>query len=948
MAQDISITLGLDDSQYTQAINRATQSLNEFANKAKAALQGVSDGVGKVGDSVDSLTSKFNSLGSTIVGVGLGAFIANAIQASADATRMAESIGISTQHYMELGLAMNSVGKDQDSLGRLMLRMDATMGQAYDGSARLVDAYKRLGITMDYTSQHTPYEVFLKAAKGLSEVSSASERAELTMMIFGRDAKTIPWAEMVEQANKFAGSQKDNADATEKAAQFYRDMKVAMSQLGIEVVKLIEGFTGLTGDDLKGILGSKKAAETLLVIFGAITAGKFVTGFLDIVKAIKSLGEVFIFTSGAAAVGTVSTTAYADSLILAEKQALTYTAGLSRVATATNAVAVAQLKLDAAIESSGVMSTQAAAAANTLAAAEERLALMSTAAAATQAELAVQFGLTATTATEATVAATTATGVFARIGAVFTGIATAVGGFIAAIGLPEILAGLAAIAVAVGVITVVWKAFGDIFTNVAGGVITWIKEIGSSITTWITDKIDAAANSLRKFTDYIGMTSPKAMAAAGGGAGAGRGSVNPTQGTNTGEMPATGNNPSDPDATQKTELANLKAQFTMLQANNKAVADRIGLETSLAGLSETTRNSALAAFDADKKYQNEIAKIDEKIADTRLKMTSTQGKEHHEIYQQILKELEQEKVALGNNSALMSEQVAKLTQAKNEAAMLAFYSDLRLKVEKNLSDITNSMDELTMTNDEKKIASINKQIALEQEAALKKRQAQLGNIQMSDTEATAIKQHVADLYEVQKIATQNEIDVSRQWSTGWTQAFKQYVEDGTNAAKMAQQAFDSMTKNMNNAIDNFVDTGKFSFSDLANSIIKDLIKIELKAQATQLMGALSGGGTAALSGGGLIGTIAGLLGFAGGGDPPVGKASIVGEKGPELFVPKTAGTIIPNGAMSAAQPTVTNTYITNNISALDSKSVAQMFAENRKQLLGTVQLAQKELPYSNR
>ena len=40
-----------------------------------------------------------------------------------------------------------------------------------------------------------------------------------------------------------------------------------------------------------------------------------------------------------------------------------------------------------------------------------------------------------------------------------------------------------------------------------------------------------------------------------------------------------------------------------------------------------------------------------------------------------------------------------------------------------------------------------------------------------------------------------------------------------------------------------------------------------------------------------------LLGFANGGRPPVGRPSIVGEKGPELFVPSTAGTIIPNHAM---------------------------------------------------
>ncbi len=40
----------------------------------------------------------------------------------------------------------------------------------------------------------------------------------------------------------------------------------------------------------------------------------------------------------------------------------------------------------------------------------------------------------------------------------------------------------------------------------------------------------------------------------------------------------------------------------------------------------------------------------------------------------------------------------------------------------------------------------------------------------------------------------------------------------------------------------------------------------------------------------------GLLGmFANGGRPPVGRPSIVGERGPELFVPNTSGTIIPNG-----------------------------------------------------
>ena len=49
-----------------------------------------------------------------------------------------------------------------------------------------------------------------------------------------------------------------------------------------------------------------------------------------------------------------------------------------------------------------------------------------------------------------------------------------------------------------------------------------------------------------------------------------------------------------------------------------------------------------------------------------------------------------------------------------------------------------------------------------------------------------------------------------------------------------------------------------------------------------------------------VGAVGHLLGFAGGGEPPVGRPSIVGENGPELIVPHTASTIIPNGALGGA------------------------------------------------
>jgi len=57
------------------------------------------------------------------------------------------------------------------------------------------------------------------------------------------------------------------------------------------------------------------------------------------------------------------------------------------------------------------------------------------------------------------------------------------------------------------------------------------------------------------------------------------------------------------------------------------------------------------------------------------------------------------------------------------------------------------------------------------------------------------------------------------------------------------------------------------------------------------------------------------LGFANGGRPPVGRASIVGEKGPEIFVPRSAGTIIPNNKIGGGG---TTNIVTVNVDASGS------------------------------
>ena len=278
-----------------------------------------------------------------------------------------------------------------------------------------------------------------------------------------------------------------------------------------------------------------------------------------------------------------------------------------------------------------------------------------------------------------------------------------------------------------------------------------------------------------------------------------------------------------------------------------------------------------------------------------------------------------------------------------------------------------------MRQDEIKLAE--EEIASEQKIADLLRQQMearrtMGAGALGDAEAQRIDDLIAkekQLSEVRKKAIKDEYARTKSFSEGWNDAYRKYIENSTNAAEVGGRAFNSVMGNMESALDNFVDTGKLSFSDLANSIIKDLIKIELKAQATQLMGGLlgsgGGGGLMGMIGGlfsgggggggimGAIGSIGSMFGFADGGTPPTNVPSIVGERGPELFVPKTAGTVIPNNQLASAlggggQTVNYNGPFIASMSAIDTQSGVQFLAKNKQTIWASYQSANRSVPVS--
>lgn len=230
--------------------------------------------------------------------------------------------------------------------------------------------------------------------------------------------------------------------------------------------------------------------------------------------------------------------------------------------------------------------------------------------------------------------------------------------------------------------------------------------------------------------------------------------------------------------------------------------------------------------------------------------------------------------------------------------------------------------------------------------AIIKRETELAEELMFQKEQIA---KMGELYEdATRRAVQRQQEIRNSFEFGWNKAFQQFAEDSENYAKLGEQAFNVFSSNISNAISNFVDTGKFKFNDFVKSIIMGLIKIEMQMQAMQLfkmgkswLGSLWGSQAPAP-------IVDAFMTAADGGF--INAPTLVGENGPELFIPQTAGTVIPNqqlSSFSGNQPQVVynGPYIAN-MSAIDTQSATQFLAKNKMGVWSANQSAQRSIPQS--
>jgi lambda family phage tail tape measure protein len=195
------------------------------------------------------------------------------------------------------------------------------------------------------------------------------------------------------------------------------------------------------------------------------------------------------------------------------------------------------------------------------------------------------------------------------------------------------------------------------------------------------------------------------------------------------------------------------------------------------------------------------------------------------------------------------------------------------------------------------------------------------------------------------------------------QRFKSGFQDAMNEStfdsfeKAGKTAFASLTKTLSD----FVITGKLDMKGFGDAVKRALVEaligeavtaaigkakslFQMKAIKTALINTYEAG-TKALAQGGVLGPFlaAGVIatgigmvnkikGFEKGGRPPVGRPSMVGEAGPELFIPQQAGTIVPNNKLGGMGATTVNL----NVYANDTEGFDDLLLKRRSTIVNVI------------
>ena len=1047
--------------------------LNNFKQK-----MGESGAASKAfGENVNVAREQSEKLVAALVGLGAIEFVKKLLEGADATTKLAQTFGLTVASTLELQAAFAKVGIDGDKSAKVMLTLADNMQKLKDGDPAMIAGFKTLGLSFaDIQAKGMSVkDVMLALSENIAKAKGSTETLSAANLVTGKNFAKKDAQEFADTLKSLSGTQEKAAESTKSLGEIQNKLEANAIAVKTAFLELIAPVAKFFAEITSSGENAKLIAEAIAVALTAIVSTYVVKGFLLLVESIKSLSVWLGITSGATGVAAKVTGDLVAVQFRSIQASMAQAVGYERVLSATMALNVEQIKLDALMAEGIVAGNRYDAQLLKTTAAEGRLALMQEARTLTLKGLNI--------ATEASVVADAAAGVSAlgtaakvekTVETVVKAESTmykwgyAIGNTIAALVIAVSSWGAFTAAVSAGGAALV--ALVGIPALVVAGLIA----IDRVLSHWDLSPIDWLAS---KLDDLVRSHFPSVMAgldsighALGLAPNPGEAKANAPSGPKS-DLQRGGNTATmaeqmaidhamiEAGAKQLDQLAGQKKANDLLVASlrlqEQLERNKIVLQDALIGKSALEKIAIQGTFDFETKRYQELQRINGEIAKTNIESANAKdgekarfavtlsglaqqkkywtelkdGATEMRIEEEKSKQVDATRLAMlgietkANEEVLkLKDQILMISMSTNEKVLYGIQQQIDAETRAEIkrqeaklgtgeklgkpeqqaiankvkSDFGPALDEanalnvatakhnellftagianqaiddsikarsaieqLTMTTNQKIIRQMQEQLELAIQAEVVRRETS-ENRKLEPAEIDKITDALTRAGKAQQGVALEQQKTANDFSTGWSAASNQYLEDMQDMNKKGADSFGALSTSINQAIDTFVQTGKFSFADMATSFAKMLLQMEMKALAAEAMGwfkSLFSGGSGGGGGGSIISSLFSFF-KADGGDVAAGKMGVVGEKGPEVFIPKVPGTIIPNNKLGSlgvggggGQVVNNNTSVTNNhytVNAVDAKSVAQLFAENRKQLLGTVRMAQAEQPYAAR
>jgi lambda family phage tail tape measure protein len=285
--------------------------------------------------------------------------------------------------------------------------------------------------------------------------------------------------------------------------------------------------------------------------------------------------------------------------------------------------------------------------------------------------------------------------------------------------------------------------------------------------------------------------------------------------------------PKTPKAKAYSEDAGMK----MLDSSRQAYA--VLVQQNAAISDQGIKNEKLGA------QAQALIKWEQQLADIKSKSTLTADQKALLASQDLIT------AQLKKNSALEKEVELRKASKEEVEKLAAFQANQNSRLSTAKEGLDSNLDGIGLGDQArerlKQDMAIQRDYARQSADLLEQRNTGKISPDLYAKENAVIQQGLADRLAMQR---QYYSDVDRaqsDWSIGASSAFQNYAEQGADVAGQTRDMFTSAFSGMEDAIIQFARTGKLSFKDLADGIIADLIRIQIRQAAVGIFSTLFSG-----------------------------------------------------------------------------------------------------------